>query len=142
MVKNKRGWMKIVEATLAVLIISGVLIAVYSSQPKQGDFSKEVANFQKQILMDFSSQTNLRLNVLNSDDPADYLELKNYVANKIPSYLNFSLKICDLTDPPQPCKNDDYVNTIDKNVYVDEIIISAEIGQYEPKKVRLFVWEK
>ena len=138
LLKNKRGWMRILEATIAVMIISGVLIVVYSSQPKRGDYSREITNFQKQILMDFSNQKELRLNVLNNDIQL----LIDYVENKIPSHLNFSLKICDLTDPPSPCKNDNFINVADKSVYVNEVIISAEIEKYEPKKVRLFVWEK
>ena len=139
---RKRGWMKIVEAALAVMIISGVLITIYSSQPKRGDYSDEVVNFQKQILLDFSTQRNLRVDVLNSDNPSNFSELNNYVKSRIPNYLNFSLKICELANPPLPCKNDNYINTLDKNIYIDEVIVSAEIDEYKPKKVRLFIWEK
>ena len=132
---RKNGWMRIVEAALAVMIVSGVLIVVYSSQPKKTNFSTEVENFQKQILMDFSSKENFRTDILNSDDT----ELKEYVKSRIPTYLGFSLKICDL-DPSVPCKNDDYMSAMDKDVYVQEIIISSNLEEYSPKKVRLFIW--
>jgi len=132
---RKNGWMRIVEAALAVMIVSGVLIVVYSSQPKKTNFSTEVENFQKQILMDFSSKENFRTDILNSDDT----ELKEYVKSRIPTYLGFSLKICDL-DPSVPCKNDDYMSAMYKDVYVQEIIISSNLEEYSPKKVRLFIW--
>jgi hypothetical protein len=31
--------------------------------------------------------------------------------------------------------------TKDKDVFVEEIILSSELETYDPKKVRLFVWE-
>ncbi|MFA4960881.1 MAG: hypothetical protein WC548_04435 [Candidatus Pacearchaeota archaeon] len=141
---NKKGWIRILEATVAVMIVSSVLVMVYSNQPKRADYSEEIANLQKQILMDISSQKNLRLNVLYSDSGNNYSTLVNFVDDKIPSHLNFSIVICALTNHPTPCKlaSNLFVEIADKEIFVDEMIISAEVETYNPKKVRLFIWEK
>ena len=34
---------------------------------------------------------------------------------------------------------DDYV---EKEVYADEILISSNLSDFKPKKLKLFVWEK
>ncbi len=136
---NKKGWIKILEATVAILIISSVLIMVYSGQPKRVDIDKEVSGLQKKILMDISSDSDLRSDVLNET----YGNLINYVETKMPLYLNFSLKICNLSIYT-PCKiNDDiFIATADKEIFVEETVISTDLIEYDPKKVRLFVWRK
>jgi hypothetical protein len=137
MVNNKRGWIRILEATVAVLIISSVLIIVYSGQPKRADISNEVSDLQKKILRDISSNSNLRSDVINGN----YIPLEEYIKIKIPAHFDFSLKICELL---QPCKldNDIFVTISNKEIFVEEIIISADLTEYNPKKVKLFVWRK
>ncbi len=52
--KGKRGWIRILEATIAVLIISGTMMAVYSKQPMRGTTIGEYsASIQNEILDDF-----------------------------------------------------------------------------------------
>lgn len=133
---NKRGWMRILEATIAVLLVSTVLILVYSGQTKRGENFNDIESFQKQMLMDISSNYTLRGYVIDAEEDL----LKQYIDSKISKNLNYSLKICVLSDPPDPCKNPDYMETLDKEVFADETIISSEITEYSPKKVRLFVW--
>lgn len=142
MVKNKKGWMRILEATVAVLIVSGVLITIYSGQPKRVDPSEEISRLQKSILNDIASDNNLRSHVLNSEINTNYDILIQYIREKIPSHLNFSLKICSLSEIS--CKLDEEVfkTLIDEEVFVEEIIISTDLSTYNPKKVRLFVWRE
>jgi hypothetical protein len=139
---NKRGWMRVLEATVAILIISSVLIIIYSEQPKRVDLSEEISNLQKSILNEMASDNNLRSHVLNSEVSPNYDMLLLYIEGKIPSQLNFSLKICDLSEVS--CKLDEEVfkTLIDKEVFVEEVIISTDLSTYNPKKVRLFVWSK
>jgi len=141
-IADKKGWVKILEATIAVLIVSGVLVVVYSEQTDKEIIGPEdyIHSLQKQILMDISSRNDLRNYVLSENISA----LKNYTSGKIPPAFNYSLKICNLTSPPSPCKMDsaDFIATKEKNVYVEETIISADFTEgYNPKKVRIFIWE-
>lgn len=152
--KNKRGWIRILEATISVLIISGVLIFVYSRQPTSGSDSADYFNsLQSEILSDISFRSDLRLNVLNADDnnpdDPDYVALNDFVYSKITGIVDFYISICDLGSDTDFCKmnTDTYRATKDKNVFVQDVIISSDLGtggdaQYKPRMLRLFMWEK
>ena len=139
-IKNNRGWIRILEATIAVLMVTGILIVVYSrhndTNPSPEDY---IYSLQKQILKDISSRSDLRNYVLTENTNL----LDNYVDKKIPKTLNYSLKVCNLTNPPTPCKLDaaEFIATKDDDIYVEEVIISADFEIYDPKVVKLFVWE-
>ena len=76
MVNNKRGWVRILEATIAVMIVSGVLVVVYSNQSiRREDISDTFYSLQQQILADISSRSNLRLAVLNTKNDSDITDV-------------------------------------------------------------------
>jgi len=151
--KNKRGWMLILEATIAVLIVSGVLITVYSQQVDRGIDPVDYYNsLQGQILADVSERSDLRLNVLNveSEDLGDgnFTTLNDFIGGKIPESFGYSIRVCELGDEVDYCKMRApiFIATMDKDIYVEEIVVSAELGEgtdavYSPKKLKLFVWE-
>lgn len=153
MMYNKKGWMRILEATIAVLIVSGVLLVTYSRQVDRGATPDEYFySLQREILADISLSSELRLNVLNvvNDDLSDqnFEVIYNFVESEIPIPFGFSIAICDLSSNDY-CKmnNEDFIKTRDKNIFVEEVIISSDLGtggnrKYAPKKLRLFVWEK
>ena len=152
--KGKSGWIRILEATIAVMIVSGAMIAVYSNQSVREEvtISDYSYSLQKEILADIALRTDLRLDVLSvvDDSPGDpsYDKLNAFVKEKIPDVFGYSLRICDLGNLTDFCKMDSkiFIVTLDKDVYVEEIVISSEVGGgpdavYSPKKVRLFFWE-
>lgn len=143
MLYNKCGWIRILEATIAVLIVSSTLIIVYSNQPtRDRDLGEYMYNLQKQILLDINSKSDLRGYVLNgSEDSLNSLNL--YIYDGIPIAFKYSIKVCDLGETGK-CKlnESEVIETKDRDVFAEEIIIAADFDGYNPKKVRLFVWEK
>ena len=109
-------------------------------------------SLQNQILEEIETRSDLRLDVTRvvvdlPGDPA-YDNLKTYVEEKIPENVGFLLRVCNLGSTEDYCKLPPLVfyDTMDKDVFVEEVVISAEIGggedaEYFPKKVRLFFWE-
>lgn len=153
--RNKSGWVRILEATIAVMIVSGVMIAVYSQQTKKVQSSSEYFyDLQRQILTGISSRGDLRLNVLNTVvdnvNDSNFSVVNDFVKSEIPLTLGYFLRICELDNNEDFCKmnTQTYITTKDKNVYVADIVISSDLGNdtiekvYNPKKVRLFVWRK
>ena len=151
MVMNKRGWMRILEATIAVMIVSGVLVVVYSRQVDRGvEPADYFFNLQRQILMDISSRSDLRLNVLKAvETPSndDYVNVSEFVAGRIPGAFGHSIRICEFGGDDY-CKMNrtHYIATRDKDVFVEEVVISSDFSDGSkswrvPKKLRLFVWE-
>ena len=152
--RGKRGWIRILEATIAVMIVSGVMISVYSNQSVREDVT--IADYsyslQHEILDDIVTNSSLRLNVLAvvNDIPgdADYDILNSFINDSIPDSFGYLLRVCDLGDSNDFCKmgSGAFIATLDKDVFVEEVVVSAEIGDgtntvYSPKKVRLFFWE-
>jgi len=141
---NKRGWIRILEATIAVLIVSTTLVVVYSNQQATGedDASEFIFNLQRQVLADIATRSDLRGHVLNGSAGA-ILALDSYVDTKVPDAFRYSIKICDLGNVGA-CKlnSTEVAETNDLDVFSEETVVSADFGEgFEPKKVRLFIWE-
>lgn len=130
---NKRGWLRIFEAVIAIMIVLGVLLLFYRNANTGNDFSTYISDLQVRILTDISSREDLRGFVLQGNES----EISKFVLTNFPQNLNFSVKICDLS--ALACSSN---IAIEKDLYVQERIISSNLNYYDPKIVRLFVWQK
>jgi|APSaa5957512535_1039671.scaffolds.fasta_scaffold175951_2 hypothetical protein len=139
---NRRGWMRILEATIAVLIITGALGVVYSKQFVQADSGKEeyISSLQEKVLLDITYNKTLRGYVL--DPTEDSIAGLVFLVNPtIPSNYNFTILSCDFN---VACKlsPEVYILTIGKTVFVEDALVSTDIiSVYNPRRVRLFIWE-
>jgi hypothetical protein len=134
---NKRGWMRIMEATIAVMIVSGVMVSVYSSQSSSGGGAEEYyEGLQKEVILDISSRADLRNDVLDGEMG----ELIIFTDNNIPTTSDYFLKICDLGEV---CKMDEevFISTVDKDVYVEETVVSSTLEEYKPSIFKFFIWD-
>lgn len=156
---NKRGWIRILEATIAVLIVMGVLLVVYTNESSSPDLEEAISFYQDKALSDISTDKTLRLNVLlvpldeNSQEDTNhpsyvsiYGILNDSVNETFPDNFVYSLRICGINASSCNLDKETFIDTLDKNVYVDEVIISSEVNEgvvlYYPRRVRLFAWEK
>jgi len=144
-IKNKRGWITILEATIAVMLVSGVLIVVYVRQSAdESPVHDYIFSLQKQILSDISVRSDLRTFALEKDEVA----LNVFAGSKVPPAYRYSLKVCRLENTAENCilNETEVRETREKDLFAEEIVISSDLGDgtspiYEPMKVRLFVWE-
>jgi len=142
---NKKGWMRILEATIALLVVSSILVIVNTKQPDRTvDAGEYVYNIQRELLNEISLSTLLREDVLTSIDGSVSSKLSLLINSRIPLNFGSRLKICELTNPPTPCKLNatDFLSVGDGDIFVEDLFISANYSLYSPKKVRLFIWEK
>jgi len=130
MVMNKKGWIKIVEAFMAIMIIAAVMLTIYTRQPERS-VNQEIIKIEDSILDEISQNNIMRQKILDGDNASSMF----FVQARIPDNLNFSVKICNVDDI---CG----IETYRKEVYARERIISSTLKQYSPKKIRLFMWEK
>lgn len=126
---DKKGWLRIVEAVIAVLIIISVLIfmLIRAPRPEGGDSIHEM---QRHILNQVSANETLRAEILDNNKA----NTDRFVKDIKPVYWNFTTRICNVSDI---CGMPFYV---DKEVYADEILITSTLTRYSPKKLKLFVW--
>ena len=139
MMNNKRGWIKVLEAFIAVLIIGGVILLTVSQNDgnQNAGISSGVYEDQKAMLNALQFNDTLRASVLgineaslpieigNSGFPAD-VEAK--LEEKNPGYLSCRAKICLLE---QECLIE---NTASSDVYVSQATIFANLQTYSPRK--------
>lgn len=129
--KNKKGWLRIVEAFVAITLITGVLLFLYSGTIDKTKRSDEVYNLQKSILDEVSFNDNLRNDVLNNNPE----NIKTMIQNRVQTSFNFEVKICSVEEI---CNLDTYQT----GVYSSERVISSNLTAYQPKKLKLFMWLK
>lgn len=150
MVKGKRGWMRIMEAMVAILIIMGVVLIVIQKQQgtPPGDLSQNAIDIISEIALNQS----LRSLILQYDfnDPASSTNaqtlnsLNNFVSTRIKDRnLKYLVRICDpLSESDSFCPLIPYPSDASEEIYTGERIISTDLPQkdYSPKKIKLFIW--
>ncbi|MBU2104595.1 MAG: hypothetical protein KKF67_02365, partial [Nanoarchaeota archaeon] len=142
--ENKRGWIKIIEAFFAILLIAGVLLFVINKGYPQEDISIKIYEKETEILREIEINSSLRGDILSVSlvpvewanfTSAGLIKVKNKIISKIPNYLNCSAKLCEIN---KECKIEQ--PTL-KDVYATSVGIFANAEEYSPKQLRLFCWE-
>lgn len=143
MVKKEHGWIRIVEAFAMILLISGVFLMILDRRDSPDDFSQKIYEDEQGILRRIQLNDALRESVLSFDIgtlPIKWenfpQDLKEKIISKTPSHLECKAKICKI--------NDDCIlsESIDNNIYTQEVIIASTLDIYSPRKLKLFCWEK
>ena len=143
MIRNKRGWIKIVEAFIAVLLIAGVLLFVINKgYIGKKDISEQVYKVQLSVLREIELNSDFRYQILEEGEklgqgtPIVPEEVVNTIEDRIPDYLTCESKICELD---QMCPPTEEV-PIEKDIYAQSVAISAEGTKYGPVQLKLFCW--
>lgn len=130
---NKRGWIKIMEAVFAVLIVLGITLTIVSKTNQQLNMNELVYEKQEKILNVILENQTLRNKVLSGDS----LAVNSFIEKSLPPTWNFSTEILDI--------NEEYTSILganEKDIYVKEIVISSNLTNYNPKRLMFFVWIK
>ena len=143
-IKHKRGWIKIVEAFTAILLITGFLLIVFDREDLQNQgSSQKIYDEEQKILLEIQLNDSLRNEILsyNSENFPVEMEsfsnaLKESIITKTPSYLNCTGKVCSVQEDCGFGVNQS------EEVYVQRILISANLDTYNPRELSLFCWVK
>ncbi len=127
---NKKGIIKIIEASVAILIVASILFISYNKSVvgRTTDYSENA----RDILEELANDVSLREEVLTSGT------VSSFIASKLPTHLNYEAIICEVN---AACGISSLPNG---DVYSAERIISTNVDSpsFLPKKIRLFLWEK
>lgn len=147
--KDRKAWLRIVEAFIAVLIVLGAVLVIVSKQQtsilqkeaktnEQGIYEK-----QSEILDIVSKNESLRTEIVGKDYPVDKQinpkGVNNLIYMILPSNWNFMTRICEITGIcPNPMQAE---SMLGKEVYTEEkIITTGGVEDYNPKKLKMFIW--
>ena len=144
--KDKKGWIRIAEAFVAVLLIAGVLLVIIGEERLVSpNPDSDIYDSQLIILRSIQLEDSLRTSILEASVPVDSSEggLPQNVEDKIialaPDYLECEAKICEITSD---CDLD---TPPEKNIYVQKVIITVtetQEGDMTPRQLKLFCWMK
>ena len=134
---NNRGWIKIVEASIAIMMVIGVLFFLFIQTrpaPYEIDYGKILRNALKEI----SRDNTLRNQILEGETPNSETAIKTFITeNKnIPPNFEYDVRVCNIEGA---CG---LLGGFHENTFAEERIISANLDSFSSKKVRLFMWRK
>lgn len=142
---NKGGWIQIVEAFVAVLLIVGVvLILLNKGYLEKADISERVYEAELSILREIQTNDTLRVKILSAPEPMPVpwedarfpVEVKNKIIMRTPNYLDCVGKICDMA---QICTIDE---SKEKDIYSQAVTITSTLQTLGYRKLNLFCWTK
>ena len=140
--KNKRGWIRVVEALTAILLLAGVfLVAINQGRGEDTSFSERIQNSEAAILRDIQLNNTLRAEIIATSGAIEWdsgnfpAQTKAKIIEKTPDYLNCTAKICATGDLCLPAAQD-------KTIYAESVIITSTLQTYNPRQIKLFCWEK
>lgn len=145
--RNKKAWLRIVEATLSVIIIlSAVLIFYQSKQVKQTDnFADNLPTLVDEVVKNDAYRGEiLHIDFANVNSVGDtQKEINLFLSGKIDRPdLNYSFIICKADESCSLPK----ISNLASDVYSYERIVSTNLTQNfdsltTPRKVKLYIWK-
>jgi hypothetical protein len=121
-------------------LITGVLAFLYTRNIDSPQKSEVIYQLQQTTLDQIASNPQLRQDVLSND----LSRISSFVQERMPMGFNYTVRICELSDicnicrPNEPC-NQSFYNS---EIYTTERAISSTITEYNPKKIKLFMWRE
>jgi len=139
-----RGWIRIAEAFIAILLITGALLVIINQSYVSLSPSSKVYETEISILREIELNDDLRRDILNvvnipvedkdANFPLSVKEKINESLNSLSANLNCSAKICSLTEL---CVLDKYPK---EDTYAQQVAITANMETYAPRQLKLFCW--
>lgn len=141
--KNKRGWVRLLEAFIAIVLLTSVLLVVsnINSSPRN-ELQEKTSIIQTSIIRDIQLNEGLRtailsVNVANPVEWEDFetsglSEVKDRIEELAPKDMECSAQICEINSP---CS---LQGVSKKEVYAKSGIISADLNTYSPRQIKIF----
>ncbi len=141
MLKDKGGFLRVLEAVIAVLLVAGAVTIILVKNVQVDDNSETVKQIQQIILEEISTNPELRTAVLRGNT-ADINLLNTTIKNLMPPEYNYEFTVCLLDEICTLSNSPGYYTKGD--IYADEVSVAAtlDIPPTDPKRLRLFMWLK
>lgn len=144
---NKRGWIRIVEAFIAILLLAGVLFVIVTKNSSNNNtFQEEMSKKELAILRDVELNNSLRAEILavgSTNLPVEWenfgsglQNVKDRIIYLTPKNLECKAKICLMNES---CIMEE---SSKEDLYAESVIISADIDTYSPRQLKLFCMKK
>ena len=137
---NKKGWIRIAEAFISVLLVIGAVIIAISGGMQREDASKKIYDIEIPVLREIQLNNSLRSEILGTNGIIIWEnfppETKSKITAEIPEWLECVAKICP---SESPCLLE---GESEKNIYVQSLLITSTLNTFNPRQLKLFCWEQ
>lgn len=140
---NKQGYIKTLEAIIAIVIILIFTFAVTPKPEPSYQLPSSVENAQNYILEEIAGDEDVRTNIMasdpaNPDDPA-YEDIRNIVDANLPTGYAYTVGIC----LESACSSNSTAIAEGTSVYTAEAMIGSDgVVDTTPRIVRIWMWRK
>ncbi|MCX6711946.1 MAG: hypothetical protein NT139_02835, partial [Candidatus Woesearchaeota archaeon] len=133
---NKKGYLKTIEAVIAILIILGFIYIITPKQHLPEETTPQsVASAEEFIINQILYNSTYRSCIVSDNRPC----IDNLVKKNSPSGYNYQFEMCDTSTS---CLQELNITLpIDKSIYSKSILVSQEKGLISPKVFRVYMWE-
>jgi len=129
---NKKGMLRIIEAAIAIFMLMAFLALLVTGQIQKPDLRDSAYRIEHQILKEISNNYSLREDVFKKE----LSEINKTVEKRLSAFaFDFKTALCD---PFESCLCPNC--PVDREIYGDDILISTNLSNYEPKKLAIFLW--
>lgn len=137
--KNKKGWIKVIEAFIAIIALIGILTIIIQSERVSSERINIFEEKSLEILKGIQMDETLREEILtestipvSSEDSGFPAPIKTYLDNSNLKTSECILKICAV--------NDDCLITSPDNaeVFSKDILVTSTKDYYNPRKLKIF----
>lgn len=138
---GKKGMLRIVEASLAVLLVFGVILVV-ASKREAGAEKEDINKILREVLDEVAKKNDLREKIVNGDELAK-TEIKDILEKRIPSArFGDSVNICEELGNLCACDLTGYPEDAEGSIFSSERVISTTLDTSNPRIVKLCVWRR
>jgi len=142
---SKKGWIKIFEAAISVMLVLGFMILFYGQSIEKPRKAENLIRWEGQILDELKSIPEFRQKIIeknesefDSDGYCKRGDIRNFIderlRNNFPRF-SFECRVCEVNEV---CGMKEYK----EEVFSEERIVSSTLTQFSPKKIRIFVWKE
>jgi len=143
--RNKKGWLKLVEAGLAIVLLGSVLLVVYINN-SVGDVDRSfLLDSEDAILEEIARNETLRLSILSCVEGelnSTTSEVYNFTNDTLEDAYSFKISCCPIVGDCGVMGSFDPTGGIQRDVFVRERIISSNSTHYSPKRVTIYSYVK
>ncbi|MEM3122415.1 MAG: hypothetical protein QXH60_03170 [Candidatus Pacearchaeota archaeon] len=136
--RNKRGFLRILEAFISIIIVLGVVVFLYVNQVQKPNQEEAINEIIDIIISHLSNEEELRKAILESDEEKIENEIRKFIPES--GELDFRFRICDINEICDCIERECMM----RNIYSREAVISVtlESEELKPKIFSIFLWEK
>lgn len=133
---NKKGIFRIIEASIAILIIFGVILTILIA--RKPSIEEGLSDKIGPLLEEIAKNNTMREEIIGKEEHFANVTIMNFLGTKIESNIGYGVRICK---PDETCGLN-YPENAKGNVYVGSRVISSVLGEAEAKRLSIFLWVK